>query len=589
MANKTKSSSSTKTATIKNEQSAKFIPNKSNTTNVSVKEKRELSIDKIDENRKIIHDKNSKDIIKKPSDKIVKELFNINDTKKNKNLSKKKDALNVIKEMQKINSNINTKKALPPKTKKSFQLIFENTYRYFVGIKEFCENEREKILKIKIFSTLVLLLTTLLIISKVSSNIYPDIHLNSPVAIAVGGKTIGVIENQKEAKNILYEIYQDIYRKYGVDSYKFANTIQFKEVTGDYSISDKEQIKNKILENGKPLIKRFVITINNKAYFAFDNIDTPKKILVDLKKLYYKNNADKATFLENVEIKEAFISPDVKITDEKTALEKIRFGKDKILEYEIKEGDTLWDLSRKYDVSVDDIFASNPGLSENIKPGQKIKLTKASPMINVVYEKTINYEDTLPKPVKVVKTSSMYTTQSVVKQEGKDGKAKIEAKIVLLNGLEYDRKILKQEIIQKPVERVLYVGTKKPPLYMATGRFSYPLWGTLSSRFGYRGREFHEGIDLAVPWGTSVYASDGGVIEFTGWSGGYGKLIIINHKNGYQTYYGHLSSIYVTPGQKVVKGQIIGKSGSTGRSTGPHLHFEVRKNGVPQNPLRYLQ
>jgi len=238
---------------------------------------------------------------------------------------------------------------------------------------------------------------------------------------------------------------------------------------------------------------------------------------------------------------------------------------------------------------VDDIFASNPGLSEKIVPGQKIKLTKATPLINVMLEKEVEYEEVLPKEVKVIKSGNYYTTQTIVKQEGKDGKAKIRAKIVYMNGLEYDRQIISQQLIQKPVERIVVVGTKKPPAYVATGRFSLPAWGTLTSRFGYRGREFHEGIDLAMPWGSNVYAADGGVVEFTGWSGGYGKLVIINHKNGYQTYYGHLSRILVSPGQKVVKGQLIAKSGSTGRSTGPHLHFEVRKNGVPQNPLRYLR
>lgn len=293
-------------------------------------------------------------------------------------------------------------------------------------------------------------------------------------------------------------------------------------------------------------------------------------------------------FLEKVEIKPVYVKPSVSVATEDQALTKIMFGKDEVIEYTIKEGDTLWDLARKYDISVDDIFASNPGLTEKIMPGQKIKLSKMTPLINVVLEKEVEFEDVLPKQVKVIKSENYYTTQTIVKQEGKDGRAKIKAKIVYMNGLEYDRKILFQQILQRPVDRVVVVGTKKPPRYFATGRFSYPVWGLLTSRFGYRGREFHEGIDLAVPWGSNVYAADGGVVEFAGWSGGYGKLIIINHQNGYKTYYGHLSRFLVSPGQKVAKGQLIAKSGSTGRSTGPHLHFEVRKNGVPQNPLVYL-
>jgi murein DD-endopeptidase MepM/ murein hydrolase activator NlpD len=128
------------------------------------------------------------------------------------------------------------------------------------------------------------------------------------------------------------------------------------------------------------------------------------------------------------------------------------------------------------------------------------------------------------------------------------------------------------------------------------GIFGDPLgrWGLINSPFSFRTDPItgeirhHNGVDLKAKYGDPVYAAAGGRVIFTGISGGYGNLIIVAHANGYNTYYGHLSKICVTQGQKVRRGILIGKVGATGRVTGPHLHFEVRKNGKPQDPLLYI-
>ena len=99
---------------------------------------------------------------------------------------------------------------------------------------------------------------------------------------------------------------------------------------------------------------------------------------------------------------------------------------------------------------------------------------------------------------------------------------------------------------------------------------------------------YHSGIDIGNSYGTSIYASDGGTVTYSGWMSGYGYLIIIDHGNGYQTYYGHNSSLVASLGQKVHKGQLIARMGSTGRSTGNHCHFGVKFNGTFVNPLNYL-
>ncbi|MBN1298647.1 MAG: M23 family metallopeptidase [Actinobacteria bacterium] len=126
-------------------------------------------------------------------------------------------------------------------------------------------------------------------------------------------------------------------------------------------------------------------------------------------------------------------------------------------------------------------------------------------------------------------------------------------------------------------------------------KFMWPVAGRLRSGFGYRihpifgYRRFHSGIDLAAPSGTLIYSADGGEIIHTGYDGGYGYSIMVYHGGGFATWYAHLSRILVNVGQRVERGEVIGLVGSTGWSTGPHLHFEVRINGAAQDPLAYLQ
>jgi len=128
-----------------------------------------------------------------------------------------------------------------------------------------------------------------------------------------------------------------------------------------------------------------------------------------------------------------------------------------------------------------------------------------------------------------------------------------------------------------------------------TGQFSYPVHARISSPFGPRRHpihkviSFHSGIDLAAPNGTPIMASDSGVVIFNGWYGGYGKVVIVDHGKDYTTLYAHLSKAIANKGKSIGKGEVVGYEGQTGYSTGPHLHFEVRKYGKPQNPLNFLQ
>ncbi|MBF2006426.1 MAG: peptidoglycan DD-metalloendopeptidase family protein [Chlorogloeopsis fritschii C42_A2020_084] len=149
-------------------------------------------------------------------------------------------------------------------------------------------------------------------------------------------------------------------------------------------------------------------------------------------------------------------------------------------------------------------------------------------------------------------------------------------------------------LIQQKIAAAAAKTNSRKNFIQGTGIFAYPSNAPTSSPFGWRihpilgYRRFHAGLDFAASYGSTIRAADSGTVIFAGWYGGYGRAVIINHGNGITTLYGHCSELYVTEGQSVQRGQAIAAVGSTGLSTGPHLHFEVRKHGTPVDPMAYL-
>jgi murein DD-endopeptidase MepM/ murein hydrolase activator NlpD len=146
---------------------------------------------------------------------------------------------------------------------------------------------------------------------------------------------------------------------------------------------------------------------------------------------------------------------------------------------------------------------------------------------------------------------------------------------------------------EKSFNEIIQVVEKKDKLITMVP-MRWPTWGRVSSSYGWRkdpftGRKaWHTGVDIAAPAGRNIVATAAGKVIFAGWNGNYGRCVIIRHQFGYETVYGHLSKIQVENGEEVKKETIIGKVGSSGRSTGPHLHYEVRKYGNVINPWPYL-
>ena len=239
----------------------------------------------------------------------------------------------------------------------------------------------------------------------------------------------------------------------------------------------------------------------------------------------------------------------------------------------------------------------NPDVTELVQIGQKLIIQQAQPYLRVQSVRTVEYTEEVLYTTERVLDAQQYTSYSKVKRQGKAGEKIVVAQVVEMDGVEQSRTILSETVTVEPVNKILVVGTKKYNANIvagdgiATGKFIWPIPACklVSTKFG-SGR--HKGVDITGgAMNQSVIASDGGqIVEIntSGYGGGYGKYVIIDHGGGYRTMYAHLNEVAVIEGQQVTQGQEIGLAGNTGRSTGPHLHFEIRLNGVPVDPLSYI-
>lgn len=315
-------------------------------------------------------------------------------------------------------------------------------------------------------------------------------------------------------------------------------------------------------------------------------------------------------FQENVTIRNVYVDKnDILTADE---AENVLLGNtQETLEYELQEGDNIWDLAMKYGTTMEHILEINPQIEDETKMqiGEVIKLEVPDPILSITTVTETTYKELIPAKIQYVEFSDLYKDETKVYREGNDGMKEVTVDVTKVNGKEVSRKMVSEKVLKEAKIKVIAYGTKeKPKVTQSTSsggassggasasvsssaRFMHPLngRGTISSTYGSRWGTFHYGLDFAAPAGTPIYASAGGKVIYSGYNnGGYGKLIIIDHGNGYQTYYAHCSSLYVNVGESVSQGQNIAGVGTTGNSTGNHLHFEVRVGGTPVNPYGYV-
>ena len=325
---------------------------------------------------------------------------------------------------------------------------------------------------------------------------------------------------------------------------------------------------------------------------AITNIFTEIKPLIENKSFDdYELGLTDIDFGDKIEVVESYL-PASEITDIQTAIDEVTKDQETNQIYEIQSGDSLGVIAEKFELPLADLIAMNPTIENEestIRVGDEIIVTVPEPELSVVYTKQEYYEENYEADVVYIDNDSWYTTRSEVVQEPSTGHRKVVALVNYENDSETGRDIQKEEVTHEAVPKIIERGTIVPPTYIK------PIsGGRLTSGFGRRksptkgASSYHKGIDWATPVGTAVMASNGGVVTRAGWGSGYGYVIYIQHSDGRETRYGHLSKILVKVGQSVKQGEKIALSGNTGVSTGAHVHFEILIGGSQVNPLEYL-
>ncbi len=409
------------------------------------------------------------------------------------------------------------------------------------------------------------------------------------------GRTLGVVKKQEDVLKIVDIVSEQLSKEHNAEiSIDKDQDIAFKRIiTADKQIDDTEEVLKRLTYMRNMNAKAYGIYVDDIRVAIVDSEKTAKDILKTIQSDYLTTAGEveyeHVGFKQKIRIKQI----DTKlgrIQNIDAVMQKLLTGAVSQQVHTVVPGDTLSGIAGMYDMSTSELREANPTINpEKLSIGQQIILTKPAPMVTVRTVEVATYPEAIPYETEYKDTDTLYKGETSTEVSGVEGTRSVTARITRENGTQIAAVVLSSETLSNPTTEVVLRGTKVRPATVGTGNLRYPVSNfRLSSKFGPRWGRMHYGLDLACPVGTKVSASDGGTVIFSGYSGSYGYVVKINHGNGMVTLYAHCSKLLVKKGDKVYQGQQIALSGNTGRSTGPHCHFQVEINGVPKNPLNYL-
>lgn len=382
------------------------------------------------------------------------------------------------------------------------------------------------------YTSFVLVAVIALVISIVSCGI--KIGYN----VVYSGKNIAVVDNvsvfETAKDNVLTSLKSKVDHTV-VSKPKFRIT-----VTSNDNLCDDQQLADAIIENTEEITFSSAITVNGEVLAYGERSELSNLVSQALSKYYVQGAENTSTFVDEVNIEEGCC-----------------------LKGEIKSAEQL---------------------------GQLVGNLKVKTVSTVTTESAVKYS------TKTVYTSTKERGYEKVKTKGVKGVKSETAVVETVNGKETAKTVVARKVVKKPVQKVVVKGTA-PSYAKATAiakarsqGFIHPMnRGDIKQVSAYWGDgRGHQAMDFSGDVGKPIFASKAGKVVEAGWDGAYGYMVVIDHGNGYKTRYAHASALCVRRGQSVAQGQQVAKLGNTGRSTGPHLHFEVIKNGVRVNPAPYI-
>jgi murein DD-endopeptidase MepM/ murein hydrolase activator NlpD len=416
-------------------------------------------------------------------------------------------------------------------------------------------------------------------------------------AVHVDGEVVGYVHDVLELQESFDEVVAELEEEYEQDITP-SQQIEFVRVRGEkVEVADVGTLKETLLDCVSLETQGHMLVIDDQEVLCVVSYEEAEQILEKIKEDYISKHKVKNTVIEKVEIEEEIeiLKKDVPINafiEPEEAVSYLLTGGVETQTYKVADGDSLWSVSKKFSISLEDLRTANPDIKgDKLSIGQQLSLEVVSPYLNIISTEKMTETVRIAFGEEVKRDANMWAWERRVAQRGQSGQKEVVYEVVRRNGKIIEKEVKSETVVQAPVPQIVVRGSKQDSgsRIVGTGRFLWPVQGRITSRYGSRSGGFHTGVDIAAPRNTPIRAADDGTVTVAVYSRvGYGNRVEVSHGNGFSTLYAHCNSLAVRQGQTVKKGQIIAYVGSTGRSSGDHLHFEIRINGNHVNPMRYF-
>ena len=423
--------------------------------------------------------------------------------------------------------------------------------------------------------------------------------LTYAVSVSVDGEELGIIADENDFRNAQKEVMQRVNQA----GYHFKRSLEpeytLRIVSEDEQYVPVQVLADKLLAGtGADLRDAWGVYVDGTFVGAVEDKERISKYLDENLNDYVQELSDntvsevyydkEVTYQEGVYLKDS-------LTDTDDIIAKLSKESKKESRYIVREGDSPQLVAAMYDMDLDELAELNPDMEERFEPGVILRVRTRHRYIPIAYTKEMTVTSYIDYGTVRVETSALNLGVEQVIAKGRLGKRESQVRVTYVDGIEQSRVTLSSAVTEEPIAEQIGVGTYSAApqstntTLEGSGKYGWPVnGGYISSPFG--GERNHKGLDIAAPMDTEIYAAESGTGMRAGWnSGGYGNYVIIEHPDGFLTYYAHCSSVVCYAGQWVERGQLIAYVGSTGDSTGPHCHFEVRENNICQNPADYLR
>ena len=410
--------------------------------------------------------------------------------------------------------------------------------------------------------------------------------------VSVDGETLGVVHSVEEYERAVASVEARASRILNQE-YTVSAEADFGLVLNDRDeFITAGAIEGYLFSHVGEIVAGYDLVVAGEVIGSADDKAALEALLDQIAAPYLSENTVSYGFVEDVKINSSYITSDSNVDLEAmyAVLTENTTGE---TTYTVVAGDTYSEIAYDNDMTLSELLTLNPDANvDRLMIGDVLNVKQVIPFLSVYTVESETYVAEVACPIEYVNDDTMYEGNSKIVTQGVPGEALVTADVTYVNGYETERTVVESTTLTEPTTTVIAVGTAERPKTASNGYYIWPTSGTVTSKYGYRyifgSWSFHSGIDIANSKGTNIVAADGGKVTYAGWMSGYGYLVIITHDSGAQTYYGHCSSILVSVGERVYQGQHIAEMGSTGRSTGVHLHFEIRINGSTVDPLKYL-